>query len=95
MLRFVAMQLADLEVLEADDGVAAVGLVRQRRPMLALIDPMMPELSEPLSLGALSLRTGFKVRCLCEALEVSDRQLHRLFSDSLGINPKDWLRRER
>lgn len=50
---------------------------------------------EPQSLGPLALGGGFKVRSLSESLGVSERQLHRLFSDSLGISPKDWLRRER
>lgn len=50
---------------------------------------------EPRPLGPLALAGGFKVGPLCESLHVSDRQLHRLFSDSLGISPKDWLRRER
>lgn len=50
---------------------------------------------EPQSLGPLALGGGFKVGSLCKNLGVSERQLHRLFIDSLGISPKDWLRRER
>ena len=50
---------------------------------------------EVFPLGPLALGGGFKAGALSESLGVSERQLHRLFSDSLGISPKDWLRRER
>ncbi|WP_193212466.1 helix-turn-helix domain-containing protein [Luteolibacter marinus] len=49
--------------------------------------------AEPL--GPIALKFGFKVKPLCVHFEVSERQLHRIFTDSLGISPKDWLRRER
>jgi len=51
--------------------------------------------AEPLPLGPLARETGFKVSRMCQVFNVSDRQFHRTFNDSLGISPKDWLRRER
>ncbi len=54
-----------------------------------------PRELEPEPLGPIARQHGFKVSPLCKLFEVSDRQLHRLFTDSLGISPKDWLRRER
>lgn len=54
-----------------------------------------PRELEPEPLGPIALETGYKVAPLCDRFEVSDRQLHRIFTDSLGISPKDWLRRER
>jgi AraC-like DNA-binding protein len=54
-----------------------------------------PRELEPEPLGPIARETGFKVAPLCERFEVSERQLHRIFTDSLGISPKDWLRRER
>ena len=46
-------------------------------------------------LGPIAKDTGFKVSKMCAVFHVSDRQFHRTFNDSLGISPKDWLRRER
>jgi AraC-like DNA-binding protein len=54
-----------------------------------------PRELEPEPLAPMARETGYKVAPLCRRLEVSDRQLHRIFTDSLGIGPKDWLRRER
>lgn len=54
-----------------------------------------PRELEPEPLAPLARQHGFKVSPLCQLFEISDRQLHRLFTDSLGISPKDWLRRER
>jgi|LakMenEpi03Aug12_release.lakeMendotaPanAssembly.Ray.scaffolds.fasta_scaffold46349_3 signal transduction histidine kinase len=42
--RFLRMQLEGADVIEASDGVEAMELVRQRRPQLALLDHMMPEM---------------------------------------------------
>jgi signal transduction histidine kinase len=42
--RFLRMQLDDVDVIEASDGAEALELVRQRRPQLALLDHMMPEM---------------------------------------------------
>ncbi len=50
---------------------------------------------EPLPLGPIARETGFKVSRMCEVFHLSDRQFHRTFNDSLGISPKDWLRKER
>ena len=41
--------------------------------------------------GGVPLPGGSDVR----ELGVSERHLHRVFSDSVGLAPKDWLRRER
>lgn len=50
---------------------------------------------EPQPLSAMAAEAGFKVGPLGLRLGVSGRQLQRLFLDSLGISPKDWMRRER
>ncbi len=42
--RFLRMQLEDVDVIEASDGAEALELVRLRRPQLALLDHMMPEM---------------------------------------------------
>lgn len=42
--RFLRMQLEDVDVIEASDGAEALELARLRRPQLALLDHMMPEL---------------------------------------------------
>ncbi len=42
--RFLRMQLEDVDVIEASDGAEALELARQRRPQLALLDHMMPEM---------------------------------------------------
>ncbi len=42
--RFLRMQLEDVDVIEASDGAEALELARLRRPQLALLDYMMPEL---------------------------------------------------
>ena len=54
-----------------------------------------PREAEPEPLGPIARDLGFKVKPMCLLFGVSDRQLHRLFTESLGISPKDWLRRER
>ena len=46
-------------------------------------------------LGELARECRFRVDLICERLEISDRHLHRVFSDSIGLAPKDWLRRQR
>lgn len=56
---------------------------------------LRPREPEPIPLRALVRELGFKVKNLCDYFQVSDRQLHRVFTDSLGISPKDWMRRER
>ena len=66
--------------------------ITYRNGRVAVIRP--PGLvAEPL--GPIAREHRFKVTALCSHLGVSDRQLRRIFSDSLGIGPKDWLRRER
>ncbi len=42
--RFLRMQLEGVDVIEASDGAEALQLAQQRRPQLALLDHMMPEL---------------------------------------------------
>ena len=42
--RFLRMQLEEVDVIEASDGAEALELVRLRRPQLALLDHMMPEM---------------------------------------------------
>lgn len=42
--RFLRMQLEDVDVIEASDGAEALELARLRRPQLALLDHMMPEM---------------------------------------------------
>ncbi len=42
--RFLRMQMENVDVIEASDGAEALELVRLRRPQLALLDHMMPEL---------------------------------------------------
>jgi signal transduction histidine kinase len=42
--RFLRMQLENVDVIEASDGAEALELVRLRRPQLALLDHMMPEM---------------------------------------------------
>ncbi len=54
-----------------------------------------PRELEPEPLRPLAHELGFRVNRLSLALEVSERQLHRIFTDSLGMSPKDWMRRER
>ncbi len=44
MRRFLAMQLGDVEVIEAEDGMEALELAKQREPALVLLDHMMPEM---------------------------------------------------
>lgn len=43
----------------------------------------------------LAVECRFRVDLMCGELGVSERHLHRVFSDSVGLAPKDWLRRER
>ena len=54
-----------------------------------------PRELEPEPLRPLAREMGFRVNRMCLALEVSERQLHRIFTESLGMSPKDWMRRER
>ena len=42
--RFLRMQMENVDVIEACDGAEALELVRLRRPQLALLDHMMPEM---------------------------------------------------
>lgn len=42
--RFLRMQMENVDVIEASDGAEALELVRLRRPQLALLDHMMPEM---------------------------------------------------
>jgi signal transduction histidine kinase len=42
--RFLRMQMEDVDVIEASDGAEALELARLRRPQLALLDHMMPEM---------------------------------------------------
>lgn len=42
--RFLRMQMEDVDVIEACDGAEALELARLRRPQLALLDHMMPEM---------------------------------------------------
>lgn len=42
--RFLRMQMDDVDVIEASDGAEALELARLRRPQLALLDHMMPEM---------------------------------------------------
>lgn len=42
--RFLRMQMRDVDVIEASDGAEALELARLRRPQLALLDHMMPEM---------------------------------------------------
>ena len=42
--RFLKMQMEDVDVIEASDGLQALELVKQRQPQLALLDHMMPEM---------------------------------------------------
>lgn len=42
--RFLRMQLEDVDIIEASDGAEALELARLRRPQLALLDHMMPEM---------------------------------------------------
>lgn len=66
--------------------------IAYRNGRVVAIRPREPE---PKPLGPLARETGFKVSRMCAVFNVSDRQFHRTFNDSLGISPKDWLRRER
>ena len=43
----------------------------------------------------LAVEGRFRVDLMCGQLGVSERHLYRVFSDSIGLAPKDWLRRER
>lgn len=52
-------------------------------------------LVRPIRLADLALVCRFRVDQICERLGVSDRHLYRVFSDSIGLAPKDWLRRQR
>lgn len=73
------MKRPELQIVYRNGRVVAV------RPREQLAIPLRPLVRE----------LGFKVMTLCKHFEVSDRQLHRAFTDSLGISPKDWMRRER
>ena len=42
--RFLKMQMEDVDVIEASDGLQALEMVKQRQPQLALLDHMMPEM---------------------------------------------------
>ena len=52
-------------------------------------------LLRPIPLADLAIECRFRVDLLCRQLEISDRHLHRVFSESIGLAPKDWLRRQR
>ena len=43
----------------------------------------------------LALECRFRVDRMCGELGVSERHLHRVFTDSVGLSPKECLRRER
>lgn len=73
------MKRPELQIAYRDGRVVAI---RPREP-------------EPEPLRPLARELGFKVNRMCLALGVSERQLHRVFTDCLGISPKDWMRRER
>lgn len=42
--RFLRMQMEDVDVIEASDGLQALEMVKQHQPQLALLDHMMPEM---------------------------------------------------
>lgn len=46
-------------------------------------------------LAVLAGECRFRVDEMCDRLGISDRHLHRVFSESIGLAPKDWLRRQR
>ena len=42
---------ADYEVIRAEDGQQALDMIEEHRPDLAIIDWMMPQMSESMSVG--------------------------------------------
>ncbi len=46
-------------------------------------------------LADLARESRFRVDEMCRMLQISDRHLYRVFMKSLGLAPKDWLRRQR
>jgi signal transduction histidine kinase len=44
MRRFLAMQLSEADLIEAEDGLQALELAKQHRPAMVLLDHMMPEM---------------------------------------------------
>lgn len=49
----------------------------------------------PLDLGWIAGQSGYNLSAVCERLDVSERHLRRLFTERVGIPPKDWLKRQR
>ena len=43
----------------------------------------------------LARESRFRVDEMCRMLQISDRHLYRVFMQSIGLAPKDWLRRQR
>ncbi len=43
----------------------------------------------------LAINQKFKVSGIAQKINISDRYLHKIFINTLGISPKDWLRNER
>ncbi|WP_411827610.1 helix-turn-helix transcriptional regulator [Luteolibacter sp. AS25] len=50
---------------------------------------------EMVPMSKLALICRFRIDKICEATDVSPRHLRRMFDQTLGISPKQWLKLER
>ena len=50
---------------------------------------------QPLLLTDLVRSCGYNVGRVCKELEISERQFRRVFTDGLGMPPKQWMRQDR
>lgn len=48
-----------------------------------------------ISLSQIAREGGYRMSSLCDRIGISERHLRRVFGESVGIPPKEWLRRER
>ena len=60
-----------------------------------LILAIMSREQLPISLGQLAIECEFRLPEICNRLEVSERHLRRVFTDGIGMGPKEWLRQQR
>ncbi len=55
----------------------------------------VPAYGEEMPLYRVAKTCGYRLDTLCEELEISPRHLRRFFQETVGVQPKTWLRSER
>lgn len=74
-----AVKRRDVEIIQKD-GKFLVLKARERMPI---------------SLSQIAKEVDYRMSSLCDRIGISERHMRRVFGESVGIPPKEWLRKER